>query len=152
MFNAEYAHPIYYLPPWPHSVEEPRTRERRVLKVIPLPGNTLRLALTNNPLPKPLGSKAPTQRVKILHNILAAQDDRLLGCLRPIGCDAQLEGRKERVGDFVRREGDILVFVEALREQVAERVVFLIESKNGGVGGAWAGLSQLLRAIGCVIG
>jgi hypothetical protein len=48
------------------------------------------------------------------------------------------------VGDFVRRECDILVFVEALREQVAERVVFLIESKNGGVGGAWAGLSQLL--------
>lgn len=43
------------------------------------------------------------------------------------------------MGDFVSGEGDLGVLEEALREEVAERVVFLVEGEDGSVGHACSG-------------
>ena len=71
-------------------------------------------------------------------DVLAALDYRLLGGDAAVGGDAQLERRKERVRDLVGGEDDVVVLEQALREQVAERVVLLVEGEDGGVGDACA--------------
>jgi hypothetical protein len=43
------------------------------------------------------------------------------------------------VGHFVRGEHDGGIFEEALREEIAERVVFFVEGEDGCVGDAWLG-------------
>lgn len=75
--------------------------------------------------------------MEVLHNLLAAPQDGFLGCKTPIGLHAELERREQRVGDFVCGEEDEGIFVEALRDQVAESVVLFVEGEEGGVGGAW---------------
>lgn len=50
--------------------------------------------------------------------------------------DAELKGSEERVGDFVGCEEDSRVLLETSGEQVAERVVLLVECEDGRVGNA----------------
>ena len=106
------------------------------LEVVLLAGHTLRLALAHNLLAQPLGREAVLQLVQVHNDVPAALDDRILGCDSAVGGDAELESREERVGDFVRREDDVVVLEEALGEEVAERVIFFVEGEDGGVGDA----------------
>lgn len=71
--------------------------------------------------------------MQIRDDILAGPHNRLLWCNRAIGLDTQLERREQRVRDFVRGENNVLVLEQALREEVAERVVFLVEGEDCGV-------------------
>lgn len=68
---------------------------------------------------------------------MAALDDGILGRASAVCLDAQLEGGEERVGDFVCGEDNVVIFEEALRDQVAERVIFFVEGEDTGVGDAW---------------
>jgi hypothetical protein len=115
---------------FPRHLRPPQTPS---LKIPLLPRDPLRLALGHNPLAQPLGRKTPIQHLEILHHVPAAADNRLLGRHRPVCLHAQLERREERMRHFVRGEDDVVVFQEALREQVAESVVFFVEGEDGGV-------------------
>ena len=106
-------------------------------KCIPLARNPVCLALANDLLAEPFGLEAAVQYVQILNDVLAASDNSLLRCDCAIGLDSELEGREERVGDFVRREDDVVVLEEALRKEIAECVVFLVEREDGGIGHTW---------------
>jgi hypothetical protein len=72
-----------------------------------------------NLLQLPFLRKLPSQHSQILHNILTRNQDGLLGCDGAISRNAQLKGCKQRVRDFVGREVDVRVCVEALGEEVA---------------------------------
>jgi hypothetical protein len=54
--------------------------------------------------------------------------------------NTEFKSSEERVGDFVRGEHDGGVLEEALREEVAERVVFFVECEDGRVGDACSAL------------
>jgi hypothetical protein len=106
---------------------------QRRLEIPLLPRHPLRLALGHNPLAQPLGRKAAIQHLEILHHVPATADNRLLGRHRPVCLHAQLKRREERVRHLVSCEDDVVVFQEALREQVAQRVVFFVEGEDCGV-------------------
>lgn len=57
--------------------------------------------------------------------------------------NAQLESRKKRMWDLVRREDNVVVLEQALGKQVAERVVFFVEGEDGRVGNA----CRIVRSI-----
>jgi hypothetical protein len=103
------------------------------LEVVLLARHALRLALADNLLAEPLSREALLQQLEVLDNVPAALDDGILGCDGAVGRDAELEGRKERMRDLVCREDDVVVLEEALRQQVAKRVVFLVEGEDGRV-------------------
>jgi hypothetical protein len=106
--------------PFPTPSSSPRhPPQTRSLEIPLLPRHPLRLALGHNPLAQPLGRKTPIQHLEVLHHVPAAADDRLLGRDRPVCLHAQLERREERVRHLVGGEDDVVVFQEALREQVA---------------------------------
>jgi hypothetical protein len=107
------------------------------LEVVLLASHALRLALANNLLAQPLSREALLQQLQVLNNVSAALDDGILGCDCAVGRDAQLKGREERVRDFVCGEDNVVVLEQALREEVAERVVFLVEGEDGRVGDTW---------------
>jgi hypothetical protein len=119
----------------------------RSLKRITLACNPVRLALADNLLAEPFGLEAAVQDVQIRDDILAAADDSLLGCDGAVGLDAQLEGGEERVGNLVGGEDDVLVLEEALGEEVAERVVFLVEREDGRVGYTWSAWLAVVEAM-----
>lgn len=96
----------------------------------------LLLTIGDDALGDPLGSEAVAQYVQFGDNVLAALGDGLLGCDGPIGSDAQFEASEQRMRDFVGGEVDVGVLVQALGEEVAERVVFLVEGEDSGVGDA----------------
>ena len=106
------------------------------LVVALLPHGPLVLALGYNLPAQPLGVEAHLEHLEVLHNVPAASEDSILGCDRAVGRDAQLERGKERVRNLVGRKGDFLVLEQPLREQVAQRVVLLVEGENGSVGNA----------------
>ena len=56
--------------------------------------------------------------------------------------DAKLKRSEERVGYFIGGEHDGRVSLEPSREQVAERMVLLVEGKDGRVGDACFFLAQ----------
>jgi hypothetical protein len=122
-----------------HSHAHP-TCPRTTLEVVLLPLLPLSLALADNALSEPLSLEALVQLGQIKNNIAAGGDDRLLRCNGAVGLDAELEGREEGVGHLVGGEHDSLVLEEALREQVTERVVFLVEGEDGRVGYACRGV------------
>jgi hypothetical protein len=103
------------------------------LEVVLLARHALRLTLADNLLAEPLSREALLQQLEVLDNVPAALDDGILGCDGAVGRDAELEGRKERMRNLVCREDDVVVFEETLRQQVAERVVFLVEGEDGRV-------------------
>ena len=115
------------------------------LIISPFPSRSLSISLANNPFTQPLRRKTPIQRIQIPNDILAALDNGVLGCNRAVGRDAKLKGREERVRHLVRRKGDVGIFKEALREEVRECVVLLVEGEYGGVGDAYVawGVSKI---------
>jgi hypothetical protein len=115
---------------------QPSDTFARTLEVVLLASHALRLTLTDNLLAQPLGRKALLQQLEVLNNVPAALDDGILGCHCAVGRDAELKGCEERMWDFVRGEDNVVVLEEALREEVAERVVFLVEGEDGRVGNA----------------
>jgi hypothetical protein len=110
------------------------------LEVILLPLLPLRLALRHNPLTQPLCLKAFIQLGQILNDQSTSSHDSFLGCNSSIGLNTEFKSSEERVGDFVRGEHDGGVLEEALREEVAERVVFFVECEDGRVGDACSAL------------
>jgi hypothetical protein len=64
----------------------------------------------------------------------AGFDDGSFGCDVAVGVNAELESRKERVGDLVGGEGDVLHAVELVAEHVGEGVIFLVECELSGIG------------------
>jgi hypothetical protein len=116
----------------------------RSLEVVLLARHALRLALADNLLAEPLGCEALLQQLEVLNDVPAALDDGVLGCDGAVGRDAELEGRKERMRDLVCGEDNVVVLEEALRQQVAERVVFLVEGEDGRVRDAYCGLGSVI--------
>jgi hypothetical protein len=125
----------------------PSSLRARSLKRITLARNPVRLALADNLLAEPFRLEAAVQDVQIRDDVLAAADDSLLGCDGAVGLDAQLESSEERVGNLVGGEDDVLVLEEALGEEVAERVVFLVEREDGCVGYTWSAWLAVVEAI-----
>jgi hypothetical protein len=127
-----------HFPQTPSNPAQPSTRSsnRPSLKVILLPLHPLRLALTNNALTQPLGLKALIELGQVLDDKATRRHDGFFGCNGTVGLDAEFKGSEEGVGHFVRGEHDGGVLEEALREEVAERVVFFVEGEDGGIGDA----------------
>lgn len=109
--------------------EQPKHR----LKVVLLTRNALGFTLGDNLLAEPLLLEAVVESLKILNNVPASADDGVFGGDGAIGLDAELEGSEERVGHLVRGEADVVVLEEALGEQVAERMILLVEGEDGGI-------------------
>lgn len=112
----------------------PSSLRARSSKRITLARDPVRLALADNLLAEPFGLEAAVEDVQIRDDVLAAADNSLLGCDGAVGLYAQLESGEEGVGNLVGGEDDVLVLEEALGEEVAERVVFLVEREDGCVG------------------
>ena len=112
---------------------------RLCLKVVLLPLLPLSLALANNALSKPLRLKAVVQLGQIRDDFPARLHDRLLGSHGTVGLDAELKRREEGMRHLVCGEHDGGVLEKALREEVAERVVFFVEGEDCGVRDAWVG-------------
>ena len=55
----------------------------------------------------------------------------------PIGLDAEVELSDKRVRDAVAGEDDVLRARELVADHVAQRVVFLVEVEDGGMGYTW---------------
>jgi hypothetical protein len=119
-----------------HAHAHPTSCALTTLKVVLLPLLPLRIAIGDNALAEPLSLEAFVQFGQVVNDLAAGVDDRLLGCNGAVGLDAELEGREEGVGHLVGGEHDGVVLEEALREEVAERVVLLVEGEDGGVGDA----------------
>jgi hypothetical protein len=119
-----------------------------LLEVVLLALLPLSLALADDALAEPLSLEALVELGEILNDVAAAMDDRLLGCDGAVGLDAELEGREEGVRHLVGGEHDGGVLEEALREQVAEGVVLLVERKDSRVGDACAQGLGLAGGIG----
>lgn len=140
--------PVTSQTPWYASLASlSQAHVLRSLKRITLARNPVRLALADNLLAEPFCLEAAVQDVQIRDDILAAADDSLLGCDGAVGLDAQLEGSKKRVGNLVGGEDDVLVLEEALGEEVAERVVFLVEREDGCVGYTWSTWLAIVEAM-----
>jgi hypothetical protein len=115
----------------------------RSLKVVLLARHALRLALADNLLAEPLGREALLQQLEVLNDVPAALDDGILGCDGAVSRNAELKGRKQRMRDLVCGEDNVVVLEEALRQQVAERVVFLVEGEDGRVRDAYCGVGSV---------
>ena len=140
--------PVASQTPWYASLASlSQAHALRSLERITLSRNPVCLALANNLLAEPFRLEAAVQNVQIRDDILAAADDSLLGCDGAVGLDAQLEGSKKRVGNLVGGEDDVLVLEEALGEEVAERVVFLVEREDGCVGYTWSTWLAIVEAM-----
>lgn len=111
----------------------PMPKLGKSLESITLTRNPVRLALADNLLAEPFGLEAAVQHMQILNDVFAAPNDGLLGCDRAVGLDAELEGRKQWVGDLVGGEDHVVVLKEALGEEVAERVILFVECEDSGV-------------------
>lgn len=101
------------------------------------PSTDLLFSLRYDPLAEPLSRKPATQNLQILHDISARAHDGVFGANSAICGNAHFELGEERVWDFVCGEYDVVIFVEARREQVAERVVFFIKDEGSGVRNAF---------------
>ena len=112
----------------------PSSLRARSSKRITLARDPVRLALADNLLAEPFGLEAAVEDVQIRDDVLAAADDSLLGCDGAVGLYAQLKSGEERVGNLVGGKDNVLVLEEALGEEVAERVVLLVEREDGCVG------------------
>jgi hypothetical protein len=115
----------------------PRIQITLCLVVLLFARNALSFALADNLLAEPLGREALLQQLKVLDDIPAALDNGILGGDGAVGRDAELEGREQRMRDLVRGEDNVVVLEEALRQEIAERVVFLVKGEDGRVGDAW---------------
>jgi hypothetical protein len=131
-----------------------------LLEVVLLTRHALRLAFADNLLAEPLRLEALLQHLEVLDDVLAALDDGVLRGDGAVGRDAKLEGREERMGDLVCGEDNEVILEEALGEEIAKRVVFLVEGEDGGVGDAcvgesvgrvWRGCCQWARLTGLLL-
>ena len=104
--------------------------------------------LARNLLQFPLFSEFSTQRIQIRDAILARLQYRILGTDTAVRRDAQVEGCEERVRHAVGGELDELVLVQALRDEVAEGVVFLVEGEDGRVGDSCVAINALFGMKG----
>ena len=104
------------------------------LECITLARDPVRLALADDLLAKPFSLETAVQDVQILDDILAASDDSLFWCNCAVGLYTEFEGREKRVGHLVGGEDDVLVLEQALRKEVAKRVILLVECEDGSVG------------------
>lgn len=113
------------------------------LVVALVPGLDISVAVVHD-LPRgPLGLEAHRDLAQILNNILATAHDGVFGCDGAVSSDAELEGREERVGNLVCGKADVLVRQQALRDEVAKRVVFFVEGEDGGVRHLYSKISML---------
>jgi len=101
---------------------------------VALPHHAILLALIDNLFTNPLSSERPVEHIELRNDILAALLDSSLRSDRPIRSNTQLNKRRQRVRKLVGRELDVLVLVETLGDQVAERMVFLVEGEELGIG------------------
>lgn len=72
--------------------------------------------------------------VKLGDELAAGLDEGVLRGDLAVGVDAQLEGGEERVRDLVGGEGDVVGAVQLVAQHVGQRVVFLVEGEERGVG------------------
>jgi hypothetical protein len=106
----------------------------------------LSLALANNALADPFSLEAIIQLLKIVDHVCAGFHNSLLGGNGAVGLNTELKRGEERVGNLVGSEHNGRVLEEALGEQIAERVVFLVEGENGCVGDACCAV-ELARGL-----
>jgi hypothetical protein len=78
----------------------------------------LGLTLAHDLLAEPFCLEALLELLEVVDDILAL-DDRIAGRDGAIGGDTELEGREERMWDFVGGEYDVVVLEEALGKEVA---------------------------------
>jgi hypothetical protein len=79
----------------------------------------LGLTLAHDLLAEPFCLEALLELLEVVDDILATLDDRIAGRDGAIGGDTELEGREERMWDFVGGEYDVVVLEEALGKEVA---------------------------------
>lgn len=92
------------------------------------------LSLCDDLVALPFLGEACRHLAQIRNDILAALHDRILGRDSAVSGDTKIEGREERVRNLVCGEVDVRVLEEALRDQIAEGVVFFVEGEDLGVG------------------
>nr|POE63291.1 hypothetical protein CFP56_04194 [Quercus suber] len=86
--------------------------------------------------------------LQLVDEVLAGLHDGLLGRDGAVGLDAQLEHREQRMRHLVGGEDDVRRLDELRPQQVAQRVVLLVEREHGRVGHAWRGGSENARREG----
>lgn len=110
---------------WPHDLE-----------VVLLALLALRLALADNALAEPLLLEAIIELLKVLDHVATAANNSFLGGNGTVRLNAKLEHGEQRMWNLVGGEDNLIVLEEALREEVAERVVLLVECEDGRIGDA----------------
>lgn len=104
-------------------------------------------ACVRNLLQLPLLGKLLAQMIQILHNVPTRLQHGILGRQRSISLHAQLKVRHQRVRNHVSREKRASVLAQPTGDEVAERVVFLVESKACGVGNTYVRSGTEIRSI-----
>lgn len=91
-----------------------------------------------NLLQLPLAGELLLDDLEGADGLAAGGDDGFLGADAAICLHAQVEVWEKRMGHLVAGEEDFLVAEEAVSDDVAEGVVFLLEVEDDTVGDAWS--------------
>ena len=78
----------------------------------------------------PLLCELSAEDAEIIDDISTRDHNRFLGCPLAVGRHSEIEVREERMWYNVSGEDDLGIFVKTLRDEVAERVILLVESED----------------------